>query len=241
VSSQSPSRDARFGSPRSQLSLLARDQVFSRIARYPVGLGVLDTDHYPTLAAYLDGLPDGIDSHPACQAKASLHRSALETAPLPVEDIARLPNALIELLEHPVPVSSWIPEVHNHALLLAIYDRVFVDIEAFARHAYSTQRALFEGPLYAIAFRIASPELLIKTAGLRWRMFHRGITFKPVMDGKGHGRVQLDFPAGIYHPVLLRSLCEALRATLELATAKDAQVETARCGSTTATLSCRWH
>lgn len=201
---------------------------------------MIDADHFPTLAAYLEGLPDGIDSHPECQAKASLYRTALDTAPLPDADIPRLPPPLVALLEHPAPVSSWIPEVHNHALLIAIYDRVFADLEAFAKHSYASQRALFEGPLYSIAFRLASPELLIKTAALRWKMFHRGITFKPITDGPGHGRVRLDYPPGMYDRVLLRTLCEAIRAILDLSTAKDAEVETASCDRTTATLSCRW-
>lgn len=201
---------------------------------------MLDADYYPTLAAYLEGLPDGIDSHPGCVAKASLYRAVLDVKPLSSDDKKRLPKPLVELLDHPVPVSSWIPEVHSHAMMLAIYDRAFTDIEAFAKHAYESQRALFTGPLYSIALRIASPELLIKTAAVRWKLFHRGMTFKPVADGNGFGRVKLEYPLGVYEPILLRALCEAIRAILELSTAKDATVEVADCQPTHATLTVQW-
>ena len=125
-------------------------------------------------------------------------------------------------------------------MMLAVYDRGFPDLEAFAQHAYASQRALFEGPLYSIALRIASPELLIKTAALRWRLFHRGMSFTPVVDGEGHGRIKLDYPHGVYEPILLRALCEAIRVILELSTAKDAHVTVADFEPTAATLNARW-
>jgi len=201
---------------------------------------MLDADYYPALAAYLEGLPDGIDSHPTCRAKASLYRAVLDAGPLTDDDKQRLPKPLVELLDHPVPVSSWIAEVHSHAMMLAVYDRSFSDLESFAKHAYDSQRKLFEGPLYSIALRIASPELLIKTAALRWKLFHRGMTFVPIVDGDGCGRVKLDYPHGVYEPILLRALGEAIRAILELSTAKQAQVDVADCEPTHATLSVRW-
>ena len=201
---------------------------------------MIDAHIFPAVAAYVGALPDGLDSHPTCQAKASLYRALLDFAPLAPGDLAGLPPVLVDLARHPAPVSSWIPEVRSHAMMLAVYDRAFPDLEAFAEHAYASQRALFNGPLYAIAMRLASPNMLIKTAALRWRLFHRGMVFQPILRGSGEASVELEYPPAVYEPILLRALCEAIRAILELSTLSGAEVRIVRCGSTSASLAARW-
>ncbi|MBL4688653.1 MAG: hypothetical protein JKY37_28960 [Nannocystaceae bacterium] len=183
-------------------------------------------DKFPTTAAYIAALPDGLESHPDCRAKASLYRTVVDGSALSTADAAELPQVLRTLVVEPALVSSWISEVHSHALMLAVYDRQFGDIEAFAQHAYLRQRELFAGPLYAVAFKLVSPALLIKTAALRWRLFHRGgMSFRSQDITADQARVRLEYPEGVYEPVLRRALCEALRAALDLSTGGGARVE----------------
>ena len=73
----------------------------------------MSSDRFPALEEYIAGLPDGLASHPQCQAKASLYRSLIDTKGLEPDDVDALPPDLRSLVIHPVPISSWIPEVHS--------------------------------------------------------------------------------------------------------------------------------
>ena len=102
----------------------------------------------------------------------------VDATPLDPDDVEALPEVLRSLIQHPLPVSSWIPEAHSHGVMLAVYDSKFGDPEVFEQWAYDRQRELFSSPLYGVAMKLVSPKLLLKTATLRWRLFHRGVTFK---------------------------------------------------------------
>ncbi len=195
---------------------------------------------FPALSEYIEGLPEGLSSHPECKSKASIYRALLEGSPLSDEAIASLPDVLQPLAIKPAPVSSWVPEVHSHALMLAVYDRNFSGLSAFAKHAYDRQRAMLEGPLYAFAFRLAGPMLLVKTAALRWRLFHRGMRVAVVDPGDGRGKFRLDYPVGIYEPILLRTLAEALRAAMDMCSGGGAVVDIGEASPTHAVLDFLW-
>lgn len=196
---------------------------------------------YPTVSRYFEGLDDGLNSYPDCQAKASLYRALLQERPLSGDAVADLPAPLRTLVQEPAPVSSWIPEVHSHALMLAVYERRFETLEEFAQHAYDRQRSLFEGPLYAIALKVVTPQLLIKTAALRWRMFHRGMSFRAQELQRNRGFIVVEHPNGVYEAVIRRALCEAIRAVLELSTRRPATVTVAESSPRHAKLSVQWN
>ncbi|MEM6996418.1 MAG: hypothetical protein AAF721_38290 [Myxococcota bacterium] len=195
---------------------------------------------FPAMNAFIAGLPDGLASHPQCSAKATLYRTLSETMPLQPDELAAMPAPLRELIERPAPVSSWIPEVYSHAIMLSIYDRRFTNLASFADHAYKHQRRLFEGPLYAVAFRIITPALVVKTSALRWRMFHRGMKFIPNELSPGHGQVRLEYPHGVYEAVLRRALCEALRAALDMTNGGGNTVLELEASRTHAVLDVHW-
>ncbi len=175
-----------------------------------------ELDGFPELSSYLAELPNGVDSYPSCQAKASLYRSVADARPIAPADIAKLPAALQRLLDHPVPISSWISEVHSHAVLLAIYDRCFSSRQEFAEFAYQRQKVLFGGRIYSVALRVVSPTMLVKTAALRFGMFHRGVGFTVVDPHPGGVKIVIDHPSGVYDEISRVGLCEGLRAVLDL-------------------------
>ncbi len=199
-----------------------------------------DLGRFPALRAYVEGLPSGIDSHPQCQAKASMCRTVLDAKPLPAEVAKQLPPPLTKLVEHPPPVSSWIPETHSRAVLLAIYDHHFGDPGAFDAWAYESQRKLFEGPLYAVAMRVISARMLAKAMPLRWRMFHRGTDAQVVELGDHHCRVRFEFPQGIYDAISLIGLTSGLRAALDGTVRGQSTVEVADASPTHAEIEARW-
>lgn len=166
----------------------------------------------PALRAYLDRLPEGLDSYPECRAKASLYRSILET--LPIDD-TRLPEALRDLLRRPRPVTDWIPEVHSHAVLISQYDQHFRDLPSFVRHCYAAQRELWASKIYAFMMRFVSPVRLLASASQRWGQFHRGSELVAERSGERAAILRLTVPPHIYDEVALVGLTEGLRAVID--------------------------
>ncbi|MGH1341660.1 MAG: hypothetical protein ACRBN8_08930 [Nannocystales bacterium] len=195
---------------------------------------------FPALTEYLASVPHGLDSYPDYWAKASLYRGMLEGRPLVEPMLTDLPLELQALVEHPVPVSSWMPEVHSHALMLAIYDTHFGDLDRFVAWAYDQQRALFTGPLYSVAMRLVSPGLLFKTAAVRFRMFHRGASLA-VVERRGNGGIaKLEYPPCLYDSISRAGLCAGLRAALDLTVSGQSSIEVIEAGDDYALLSARW-
>ncbi len=197
-------------------------------------------EKFPALTEYLAGIPDGLESYPDCLAKASLYRGMVADRPLLQPVLAELPAPLRVLIEHPVPVSSWLPEVHSHALMLAVYDVHFGDLNAFTTWAYEQQRALFTGPLYSVAMRLVSPSLLFKTAPVRFSMFHRGARLVIVERRDNGGTARLEYPPGLYDSISRAGLCSGLTAALDLTIAGRASVEIVDSGDTYALVDAHW-
>ena len=176
----------------------------------------------PSLSNYLDALPNGLDSYPDVRAKASLYRSVLDHGA--IEDVSVLPEPLRRLATDPAPVSAWIPEVHSHALMSAVRDLCFESDAAFVQHAYDRQRELFDGRLYRIMLALASPSLLLRTAALRWRTFHRGSTFSVESSDGTETRVRIDHPPHLWDDLLTDALVAGLEAVLDLSGAVDTKL-----------------
>ena len=171
----------------------------------------VDATLLPATAAYLAALPAGLASHPDCHAKASLYRAFIgERAP------PGLPDVLVDLMQHPRPVTAWIPEVHSHALLLAHYDMLGHDHASFARFTYDSQRELWQSKLYGFLMKLVSPARLITSAGKRWAQFHRGSSLDARELGACEGELVLRHPSCLYDEISLIGLTEGLRAVLDV-------------------------
>ncbi|MEM6996763.1 MAG: hypothetical protein AAF721_40035 [Myxococcota bacterium] len=198
----------------------------------------VDASQFPSVARFIAALPEGLDSYPQCRAKASMVRNLADEVVFPGHDLAALPEPLRLFRE--VPVSSWISETHSQAMMLAIYDRCFDDLAQFGAYAHRQGRALLVGPLYAIAFKVVTPAFLVKTATLRWRMFHRGTELTARRAGEASAEVRIDHPPGLFGEVVRRGFCEGMRAAIDLATGGGTTFELTGSEPRYATLRLRW-
>lgn len=183
------------------------------------------SDRLPNLTRYVESLPHGFDSYPSARGKASLYRSMLDENLMAKARSFSLPAPLNRMLTTPYPVSSWIPEVHSNAMLLAIRDLACTDDDGFEAHAYAHLRRLFEGPLYRVLLKLASPSLLVRAAGYRWASFHRGSGFT-VEASSAHGaEVRIEYPAHLWNPQLGLGLKAGLRAIVDISGARDCTMD----------------
>lgn len=183
----------------------------------------MDRARFPNTAAYLDGMPLGADSFPEHLGKASLYRGALKDCPLTVERGA-LPDSLVDLIARPVPVSEWIPEARQRAILHAILDDHFRgDRDRFRRWVYEQNRALFESPLYRILMIVVSPKVIVRGVESRWGAFHKGISVKAYPQENG-GDLVMHFPVGLVDEIDCLGHAESFRAGIDAAGAKHSEV-----------------
>ena len=82
----------------------------------------------PRVAAYLEALPNGLASYPEYTQKAALYRQFLKHAGA-LRVANQLPPELRLLVEQPVPVNTWLPEVMVNALYLGVADALHLDDE----------------------------------------------------------------------------------------------------------------
>ncbi|MGH1343045.1 MAG: hypothetical protein ACRBN8_15905 [Nannocystales bacterium] len=195
---------------------------------------------FPATAAYIARLPKGLESHPECLVKASLYRSTLEMRPIPRTAAETLPPQLKRMVLQPDPVSAWVPEAHSLALLTAHFDVCFGSHEEFERSCYLRQRRLFDSPLYRAVVKLASPNLLLRTAALRWGALHRGTTLEVSENRPGSAELSMEHPPNLWGEPTRIALTAGFRALLDLCGARNATVEVADASATHMRLSGRW-
>lgn len=193
----------------------------------------------PTIAAYLDALPRGVDSYPETCVKASLVRNAIEDRPL-VRSVA-LPAAVRALVDAPPPVSVWVPEVHFHVIMNAIRDEHFgARTTEFLAWVYEQNRKLFSGTLYRAIFLVVSPERLLNNMEKRWGSFRCGTTLTHKRLGANDLELNVTTPAHLYSPASLEGMSAALRAAIDAAGAKASTVTASSPSPTTNVFRIRW-
>lgn len=199
----------------------------------------LNPARFPRLASYMTRLPNAIASYPECQSKASAYRHLIEKFDLAAERRS-LPPEVVELIDHPAPVSAWIPSVLYNAFFLATVDRFFVGNERKAIDYYHDLRAqMFRSPLYRVMMMVVSPQQILRGAGKRWEAFHRGTAFA-LEHGDDWARARLTYPHGLQTALTVEMLCAGLRAALEAAGAADVTLVIEDCTFEQANLSGTW-
>lgn len=200
----------------------------------------VDAATFPRLSSYLEALPASLDSLPEYVSKATLIRSVLESRQVPPARREQLPEVLRALMEHPPPVSSWIPTVRSHAAMLAVFDATFETVDEFERFAHVQQRRLFSGPLYRILFTLGSPAFLLRGLAARWGALHRGTSVDVTVHASRRATVTLESPPGLWEPVPLRGVAAGLRAVVEMSGEGEVEVEVVLSDSGTAVFEVRW-
>jgi hypothetical protein len=199
---------------------------------------VRDVGAGPSFERYVSGLPGGLGAHPTAQAKGSVVRGLLEE--LTPELVRALPAALHPLALAPPLDSDWIPETHFCALVHAIAERRRLGGSELLAWFRARNRALFSSPLYRLLMEVATPEAMLRHAGKRWGIFHRGSTLE--LDGYADDgvRVTLKFPPGLFDATMLGVFGEAFAAALEAARAKGPVVKVEASGPSFARYLARW-
>lgn len=180
----------------------------------PAAPPTFDRQRFASLAAYLDRLPQGLDSYPECQAKCSLLLSAIEDFRLE-RALSSLPPELADLVQHPPPRVEWISQVQFRCVLRVIHDECFKSTADFLAWSYEAQRRMLGGPLYRILFSLIGPERLLKNVQSRWTHFHRNLPLQ-VQLGEQHVDGSFRFPAHMYDRIDLEATLLGMRAALEL-------------------------
>jgi hypothetical protein len=187
---------------------------------------------------YLDRLPHGLDSYGECKAKASIYRSAMAELDL-THAADPLPQALVQLLQNPAPPGSWIPEVYNNALHLALADLHFGNDDDFVDRAYAANQDLFRSPMYRAMMLLANPQRVLTSAKKRWQTFHLGTDFALEVDG-ATAQVALTYPNDVHDLLMLQCIAVAFRAAIEAAHGKNVEVGLTQVSSARAEFAGRW-
>ena len=174
------------------------------------------------MEAYLAAVPRGLDGHPDCLHKGSVVRQVLKA--FPIDKLPKLPDPLQQFIDNPPLPSTWVREVHSTALYLAICDAQFPSDDAYVEFSANFNRNLLRSPLYRILMLVATPNLLMKRAGMRWGALHRGSTLEvePTGDKVFRGRVR--YPTELFPVLLIQCFATAFQAAIEGSGGKNVRV-----------------
>ncbi len=181
---------------------------------------------FPTLDRYLGSLPDGLESYPDVCTKGAVLRAVISDAPSPLDRHA-LPPALAERVRELPSATDWVPEVHLFGLQACIFDACFRDgggIAAFEDWSYRRNMRMFRSSLYRVLFKVVSPERLFVGVANRWSAFRRGSVIDGVAAVDGLAQMRLRTAPHVVPDFGRVALGSALRASLDLAGAREATV-----------------
>lgn len=185
-------------------------------------------------------LPRGADSYPECVVKASVFRNFFaerDVGPL----LRALPPELAAVLRDPPPPSSWMSEVRATAIYLASAETIFTE-RTFVSHAYKSNYALFDSPMYRVLFRLVGVRRVLSKAADNWTHFHRGTTLTTTLfdDANKRAELRIDAPAKHVPPLLADGYATALRAAVEIAGGAEVQAIITLSSPTQTAIAVRW-
>jgi hypothetical protein len=155
----------------------------------------------PLMSDYLAALPDGLDSYPECTAAASMatfNKQARKVI-LPGEGV---PPAIADMLTRRLLDTEWVPEVHYHAMALAIADHHGIDAAGFKDFWFDVMKLIMASAPYRFMFRLLSGEQIVRASAARWRKFHRGPFELDAKADDGVARIVLTYPPHLINEAL---------------------------------------
>lgn len=199
-----------------------------------------DALRFPTLAAYLRSLPEGLSSHPSAQIKGAVLRDV--NLPQSLAGAPGLPREVGELLLRPPPASIWFPEVHFHALLHAVYDHSYGSTRAVEYEQWTTAgtRALLTSPLYRIAFMLITPARLMRSLQSRWELLRRGTELQLDHGDESSCLLRIKHPLALYSDLHRRTRAATLRTVIECAGGKSVTTRIASVTLLSWQVLCKW-
>ncbi len=183
--------------------------------------------------AWLERLPNGVDSFPDCQVKGSLLRRLVKSQMLqPHADT--LPDPVRAWFAVPPLPSAWVPELHLFALLHALRDHVYDDA-ALAEFVSSGIHRMLSSPMYKLMFLVVSPKRLLQGIGRRWDQFHQGTVLEVGGDRGATIDAVVTHPPNMYSSTIHHVTAASFRTAVVAAGGDRYRVEvaTTECTPTT--------
>ncbi|MCA9615395.1 MAG: hypothetical protein H6720_16875 [Sandaracinus sp.] len=194
---------------------------------------------FPRMKAYLASLPGGTTAYPAYEAKASLVRFMLEVCPPPT-DVSELPSDVASVLTDPPPANVWISEALHFACTLALADHHKLDERGVRSFWFEQMSLLVQSPLYRGLLTSLTPQTLLKTAGMRWTGFHRGMELEAAESGEDAIELVLRHPPGLVTPFLAEGFVGCFHALGAASTVPGMRVKLAAVHPSRATFRMAW-
>jgi len=195
---------------------------------------VFDPDSLPLTAAYIAGLPHGLDSYPRCRVRTAVTRAVIERFPRVLEHPG-VDGVFVDRLRTAMREGEWMSEALGTATRILTRDAVFESDAQYNEWTFEIANELFARPFYRALMYVVSPSLVMLGASRRWNAFREGttLTAKPGANG---GDITLSFPPNLYTALVLEGFGHAFRASLAAARARGVRVELVEAGSESA----RW-
>ncbi len=200
----------------------------------------LDSHRFPTAAEYLENLPNGLDSFPTCQIHWGVFETLNTNFPT-IKDESSLPLRLRAILNQ--QEGPWFPEVAGNVLYLMVRDMHDND-EQFLDWNHKNIERLCGGPILRGLMAVLSTSLVAMGAARRWSSYHRGTEMiASAIEPQGERLVtmaKLNFPAGLFTPLMLQQHRSTFCAALQFARARVPEVMLADRTATAAIYRASW-
>lgn len=165
----------------------------------------VDPDVYPTLAAYLALLPDGLDSYPDIRTR-STYNLLLRRCLGGHLTHSSLPGALVARLTEPWGTEDWIPTTIYAVLSALAKDKLWQTEPEFHAGMARNASIMYNSLFFRAIMKVLSPSLLLMGSAKRWGAFHQGTTLTVVSQGKPGTVLDLSYPAPLFDMTTLQSL-----------------------------------
>jgi len=199
---------------------------------------VADPVRFPTLAAYLAQLPEGLQSHPECQAKGSQIRTAVEGHDLG-DAAAELPEPIRELFVAPPPPTAWVPMVYSDAVFHAVCDRFYPTEAQMLAWCRERTLDLVRGPMYRRLVAVAGPKTFFRIADRVFFLFERGSELS-IELGDREARIDVTHPPFLHTRLNHLGNTAVIEAVIEMTGGREPTCELVESRSTGLVLRCRW-
>lgn len=165
-------------------------------------------------AQYLAGLSRGLESHGECLVDGGLLRLALRRAPIEYELVAPFDEL------QRAGQGRWVSEVHGRALMAAICDAHFEDLDDYAAYVRQLIRARMTSAFVGFLLPKSTSTRAAEAMPRVWRALHRGTVLEVETIGPGAATVSLQHPPALLDELGRIELEQTLHVAMERAGAR---------------------
>lgn len=200
----------------------------------------VDAEVFPTTAAWLASLPDGLNSYATVQTRREYNDCITRDFPLAPEH-PRLPASIAKAIRFETDDQGWISDLHCLLHEHVVFDLYFEDKKTYyARHFQWCSQTL-NGPFYRAVMFCVSPKLTMIALGGLWSRLNRGTQVSsregPVKNSR---YMTLSFPKNLYDDFLLEAVVVAVKAAVPRPSGRHFNYEIIEVTPTSGTCLFRW-